>query len=112
MTIEFCIKGICKRCSIAYPPEHEVSDQLQKVLAKVSKSSEKTKTKIVRLFLIGKMWEHVHSIATYGKSEISPDKIFFKKDAEHAMDCANEAWWTLNQIIIDSEKGEFKTKNE
>ena len=108
--IELSAKSILARCDVHYPNSHDVSPQLDILMKKVADCSQGLTRGISRLQWISQMWEPANSFAVYGTHHTKPKDFFVDRDAQAAIDYAEEAYWTCYQLDLDLSVGRMKLK--
>jgi len=98
-SIELSVKGLFSMFGVPFEPKHEISDDAFRELW-LSVPPEVSYVNFQRIWLLNKFWATFYTIAKYGnvKLEAGADKLFSKREAELALEHADEAHRAANIV--------------
>lgn len=101
-SIELSVKALYLLVGEEPPKEHHAGAEfLKKVVDRLNFSSttEHLKAEIGRAMLISRMYEWAHTVSVYGFKGLSASSLIDKKDAEIALQYADEVYSTCNLVV-------------
>jgi len=100
-SIELSVKALYLLVGQEPPKEHYAGQEfLNRVVGRLDFPSyfDHFKADLCRTMWISKMYEWAHTVSVYGYKGTSPSKLINKKDAEIALQYADEVYWTCRRV--------------